>query len=99
MPKRYEEFYCHDATCPGANGFDVGWNPADMTDPGEWDSDTCPYCGDYMYEDEIDKERLIDGIYGGLGFTNYFEITDEGFNQLAEVIRKELRRQGVDFHG
>lgn len=99
MSKRYETFYCHDATCPGVGGFEVGWNPADMTDPGEWDSDTCPYCGDYMYENEIEVASLIEGVNYGLGLSmSVKEISDEGFNQLAQVILKELKRQGVQFY-
>jgi len=96
--KRYETFYCHDATCAGTGGFEVGWNEADMTDPGWWDSDTCPYCGDYMYEYEIDPEALVEGINTGLGFERSVkQLTGEQFNQLAQVIREELKRQGVDF--
>jgi len=95
----HAEFYCHDATCTGAGGFEIYLHNSTLEEPGwVFDDDTCPHCGGFIYENQIDIEALEDGINFGVGLEQGIKgLNEEGFNQLAQVILDELNRQGVKY--
>lgn len=53
----YETHYCHTHGCRGSEGVEVRWHPADDTDPGEYDRDSCNHCGGELFVEPIEEDE------------------------------------------
>lgn len=98
-------FYCCDPTCRGWHGVEVKYYPATFTEPGEWERDTCPYCGRGLPNTtaRIDTSAVLDAFLDALeeewdrvqadnapAYPRGYECDAD---RVYEVLHRELLRQ------